>query len=87
MMDEYQKRLSVERGTIPHEVVSLVLEQQITPVRAWRECLKLTQAEVAERLGISQPSYAEQEDCESLPRSSIDKIAAALSITFDQLDF
>ena len=86
-MDEYQKRINVERGTIPHEVVSLVLEQQITPVRAWREYLKLTQAEVAARLGISQPSYAKQENSDSLPRSSIEKIAAALGITVEQLDF
>ena len=86
MMDEHQKSINAERGTIPHDVVSATVDGA-TPVRAWREYLNLTPAEVAARLGISQSSYAEQEDSESLPRSSIEKIAAALGITFDQLDF
>lgn len=84
--DEYRKSLNEERGTIPHEVVSATVDGA-TPVRAWREYLKLTQAEVATRLGISQPSYAKQENSDSLRRSTIEKIAAALGITVEQLDF
>lgn len=82
--DEYQKSRS--EGAIPHEVVSATVDGA-TPVRAWREHLRLTQAEVAERLGIAQSSYAKQEASDSLRRSSIEKIAAALGITFEQLDF
>jgi DNA-binding XRE family transcriptional regulator len=82
--DEYQKSRST--GTIPHEVVSATIDGA-TPVRAWREHLRLTQAEVAQRLGISQPSYAKQEASDSLRRSSTEKIAAALGITVEQLDF
>lgn len=78
--------LGQPNSTIPHEVVSATVDGA-TPVRAWREHLKLTQAEVAARLGISQPSYAKQEVSESLRRTSIEKIAAALGITVDQLDF
>ena len=48
--DEYKK--SRAEGTIPHEVVSATVDGA-TPVRAWREYLRLTQAEVAERLGIA----------------------------------
>lgn len=84
--EEYCKTHSMERGLIPHEVVSATVDGA-TPVRAWREYLKLTQAEVAERLGIAQPSYAKQEASEALRRSSIEKIAAALGITVEQLDF
>jgi DNA-binding XRE family transcriptional regulator len=84
--DEYRKSLIEERGLIPHEVVSATVDGA-TPVRAWREYLGLTQAEVAARLKISQPSYAKQENSESLRRSTKEKIAAALGITFEQLDF
>jgi predicted transcriptional regulator len=82
--DEYKK--SQTAGTIPHEVISATVDGA-TPVKAWREYLRLTQAEVAERLVIAQPSYAKQEASEKLRRSSIEKIAAALGITVEQLDF
>lgn len=82
--DEYRKSLT--EGTIPHEVVSATVDGA-TPVRAWREHLRLTQAEVAQRLGIAQSSYAKQEASDALRRSTIEKIAAALGITFEQLDF
>lgn len=82
--DEYRKSLS--EATIPHEVVSATVDGA-TPARAWREYLRLTQAEVAQRLGIAQSSYAKQEASDTLRRSSIEKIAGALGITFEQLDF
>ena len=84
--DEYRKTLTAERGTIPHEVVSATVDGA-TPVRAWREHLKLTQADVAARLGIAQSSYAKQENSDSLRRSTLEKIAAAFGITVEQLDF
>jgi len=58
----------------------------VPPARAWREHLGLTQAEVAERLGISQSAYAQQESSARLRKSSREKIAAALGITPAQLD-
>ncbi|MBJ7313450.1 helix-turn-helix domain-containing protein [Rugamonas sp. CCM 8940] len=75
-----------DRDLIPHEVVSATVDGA-TPVRAWREHLKLTQAEVSARLGISQPSYAKQEASGALRKSTIEKIAKALGITPAQLDF
>nr|WP_220669705.1 helix-turn-helix transcriptional regulator [Paraburkholderia fungorum] len=76
---------SAERGPIPHEVVSAIANGA-TPSRAWREHLGLKQIEVAARLGISQPAYAQHERKERLRESSREKIAAALGITADQLD-
>ncbi|MFP3502339.1 helix-turn-helix domain-containing protein [Burkholderia sp. SIMBA_062] len=73
-------------GTIPHAVVSRTVDGA-TPARAWREHLGLTQAEVAERLGVSQSAYAQQEASERLRKSSRAKIAAALGIADEQLDF
>jgi len=39
-----------QRG-LPHKVVNLVFDNDWTPIRAWREYLTLTQAEVAGRIG------------------------------------
>ncbi|MFM0512887.1 helix-turn-helix domain-containing protein [Paraburkholderia sp. RL17-373-BIF-A] len=71
---------------IPHEVVSAAVDG-VTPSRAWRQHLGLKQAEVAARMGISQPAYSQLEAKERLSNSSREKIGAALGITADQLDF
>lgn len=83
---QYVQDYAIERDLIPHDVVSRTVDGA-TPVRAWREHLGLTQAEVAERLGIAQPSYAKQEASDKLRTSTREKIAAALGITPEQLDF
>ena len=84
--DDYLRAYEREHNLIPNEVVSLVVDGA-TPARAWREYLKLTQAEIAQRLGITQPSYAKQEASNGLRPVTIKKIAAALGITVAQLDF
>ena len=47
----------------------------------------LTQADVARRLGISQSAYAQQEGSERLRKMTREKVAAALGIGAEQLDF
>jgi hypothetical protein len=42
-----------EGDAIPHEVVGLTIKKGYTLVHAWREYLRLTQTEVAERMGIT----------------------------------
>jgi DNA-binding XRE family transcriptional regulator len=84
---DYVARTVSDKGLTPHEVVSRVVRDEVTPARAWREYLGLTQAEVAARLGVSQPTYAEQEGGElRLRKATKEKIAAALGITLEQLD-
>ena len=83
---DYIANHAPDNNLIPHHIVSRVVDGA-TPVRAWREHLDLTQAEVAERLSISQPAYAQQENSQRLRRTSREKIAAALGITPQQLDF
>lgn len=83
---DYMADQREDRNLIPHDVVSRTVDGA-TPLRAWREHLALTQSEVAERLGISQSAYAQQENSERLRKSSREKIAAALGITAAQLDF
>lgn len=83
---EYIADRAEGRELIPHAVIERTVEGA-SPVRAWREHLGLTQADVAKRLGISQPAYAQQENSETLRQVSREKIAAALGILPAQLDF
>lgn len=73
-------------ASIPHEVVQLMVLQDMTPVRAWREYLGLTQADVAARIGITQSAYAQQEAAPKNRKATREKIAAAMGISAGQLD-
>lgn len=70
--------------TIPHSVVMRSID--VSLVRAWREHLGLSQAEVATRMGISQPAYQKLEDKEAKPRlATLQKIADALKLDIRQI--
>ena len=56
-------------------------------IRAWCEHLGLTQAEVASRLGISQAAYSQHENSQTLRKSTRIKMANALGLRAEQLDF
>ena len=76
----------VNGATVPHEVAARVLKEQVSPIRAWREHLGLTQAEIAAHMGISQSAFAQMEAPESKPRmATLTKIAAALNLAPAQL--
>ncbi len=83
----YQEYIATHgtQDLIPHEVVTRVVDG-LTPVRAWREHLNLTQEEVARRLGITQPAYAQQEAVAKPRKATREKIAAAFAISPQQLD-
>ncbi|MDR6585766.1 XRE family transcriptional regulator [Herbaspirillum sp. BH-1] len=85
--DYLKEHPSQDEQYVPHEVVAMMVEHQWTPIRSWREHLKLTQHEVADRLGISQSAYAQQESSIRLRPSSLEKIAVALGVSLEQLDF
>lgn len=75
-----------QRG-VPHEVVKSGFENDWTPIRAWREYLALTQAEVAGRIGISQAAYAQSEAAVKPRKTTLQKIAKAMNLTLEQVDF
>ena len=87
--DEWLASQGQENDLVPHEVVNLVFNREWTPMRAWREHLGLTQAEVAARAGMSQSAYSQRESApiKSVRTATIRKIAAALGITPEQLLF
>ncbi|KXS31552.1 MAG: DNA-binding protein [Candidatus Gallionella acididurans] len=82
---EYISLSKQQAPTIPNAVVNKVINKDMTPIRAWREHLGLTQTEVARRLGISQSAYAQQEAKEPVRKSTREKIAQALGIVSEQL--
>lgn len=82
---EYMSLTKQNAATIPNAVVNKVINKDMTPVRAWREHLGLTQTEVARRLGISQSAYAQQEAKEPVRKATREKIAQALGIAAEQL--
>ncbi|MFW3897919.1 helix-turn-helix domain-containing protein [Pseudomonas bharatica] len=63
-----------------------MIKDGMTAIAAWRRHLDLTQAEVAQRLGISQSAYAQQESAERPRKGTREKIAAALGIPVHCLD-
>jgi predicted transcriptional regulator len=82
--DEY--KATAERDLTPHAVVEKMILEDMTAARAWREHLGLTQTEVAERMGVSQSAYAQQENSTKLRKATREKIAAALGIDAGLLD-
>lgn len=92
--DEYfaafssQKAHIAQEPTTPHEVAARVLKEDISPVRAWREHLGLTQAEVAAKMGMSQSAFAQMEAPDGTPRrATLKKIAAAMGLVPEQLSW
>ena len=76
----------ITEPTVPHEVAARVLKEQISPIRAWREYLGLTQSEVAARMQVSQSAFAQLEAPEAKPRlNTLKKVATALGLAVEQL--
>lgn len=66
-------------------ILNAVVNNVMTPIRAWREHLGLPQTEVARRLGISKSAYDQQEAKEPERKATREKIAEAAGIAAAQL--
>lgn len=89
--DEYQALLSNQFAPdesdiwFPNEVVKANIRGD-SLIKAWREYFKLTQAELAVKVGMKQSALARIESSSSTPRkSTLAKLAEALGIGVDQL--
>ncbi len=71
---------------IPHSIISRIVNEQITPLKAWREHLGHTQADIAAKLNITQFAYAQIEASKRPQKANKRKIADALGISLEQLD-
>lgn len=85
---EYENMgLDEDDAVVPLEVSKAVVLEGKSPIRAWREHLKLTQAEAAERLGMDQSSFARLEKAGvKSRRSTLEKVAQAFGVEAAQLD-
>jgi len=83
----FMQMYSKDEDLIPHAVVEATVTTGATPVEAWRRHLGLTQAEMGRRLGISQGAYNKQEHSTRLRKATLARIARAMGISLQQLDF
>ncbi len=76
----------IDKQTIPHEVVGLVIKKGFNLIKAWRCHLKKTQTEVAQKAEITQAALSQMEKSETKLRpATLKKIADALGLSIDQL--
>ena len=54
--------------TVPHEVVSIMLDQNISLIAAWRVFRGLSQYDVATKLGTTQSAVSQWEAIDSKPQ-------------------
>jgi DNA-binding XRE family transcriptional regulator len=76
---------SLGLGAVPNDVVNAVFELGVSPMAAWREHLRLTQTEVAGRIGITQAAYVQLERAKRLRQPTLEMAATALGLELDQL--
>ena len=78
-------RSSLTRGAVPNEVVNIAYERGVSPLAAWREHLGFTQAEIASRMGVAQPAYAQMERVKQPRKATLEKVAGAMGLEPEQL--
>lgn len=84
--DIFQKmRTDATHGMVPNAVVNRVFDSGVSPMAAWREHLRLTQAELATRIGITQAAYAQIEAGKRPRKATLQKVAAAMGLEVEQL--
>ena len=79
--------LTSKQLSVPTAVVTKVLRRQITPIKAWREHLGMTQQAVADALGISQAAYSQLERRVSHQAGTLVQVAQVLGLTVQQIDW
>jgi len=84
--ERWLKQSGIVAGLIPNEVVGFMIRDDMTPFRAWREYLGLTQTEVAERADMTQAALSQIESGEHKARKATrEKLARAMGISVEQL--
>lgn len=66
-------------------MVNAVFDGPMTVMAAWREHLRLTQAEVAQRIGVTQAAYAQMESAARPRKATLQKVADAFGLALEQL--
>ncbi len=75
-----------DNALIPHEVVSIMVDKQISLLSAWRHYRGLTQSQVAEQTGIKQANLSNMEKVDNTPHlSTLEKLAKVYNCEVAQL--
>jgi len=81
----FDAALAKPEETLPHESVRRLLAGE-SPCKVWREHRGLTQAELAQAAGLSQPAIAQIESGQRKPGvAALQKLAKALGLDMDDL--
>lgn len=73
-------------ATIPHAVVSIMVEKQSSLLTAWRIYRNMTQADVEHKTNISQASLSQIEKVGKTPqRKTLEKLAVVYDCQIEQL--
>lgn len=89
--DSEWEDVPVERGEeddtlIPHEVVSIMIDEKVSLLAAWRIYRNLSQQEVAEKTGLTQSAISQMERAESKPQKKTrEKLAKIYQCLPEQL--
>lgn len=75
----------IPEGATPWEIVKRTINEDISKVRAWREYLGLSQAEVAERMGVTQAAVSQLESAKRPRKATLEKFANALGLSLEQV--
>jgi|SRR6188768_87861 len=73
------------KENIPREVVNKTIAG-VPLIRAWREHLKLTQVEMAQRMGLTQTGYSGIEASKNPRRTTLERVSAAMNVPIEQLE-
>lgn len=85
------EEIPVEKGEnddalIPHDVVSIMIDEDVSLLAAWRIYRNLSQQEVAERTGLTQSAISQMERAESKPQKKTrEKLARIYQCLPEQL--
>ncbi len=82
-----RKQLAGAQAHLPPAVVNLKTGNDWSLIRAWREHLNISTADMAARLGVDHSIYIELERPRPRPRQVIlDRVSEAMGVSPDQLD-
>lgn len=72
---------------LPHAVVASMALENANVIKAWRQHFRLTQQQLADKMGISQSAMAQLEANPSPKKATLKKFAEALDLSLEQVIF
>lgn len=72
---------------IPHAVVASMALENANVIKAWRQHFRLTQQQLADKMGISQSALAQLEANPTPKKATLKKFAEALDLSLEQVIF